>query len=416
MQCPASYQEEQKLPQIEDASSPYADEGTALHEAIQYILENDIVDLDEVVGMTFYSHVMTKQLVAEALVPAIEFFDLLCDELEEEGGLDFVLETRVEVPGIPGAFGTGDVTGRTKKRSVIIDWKFGAGVLVKAEYENGDGSVHPNAQPMFYGRGGMFTLPTMFEEDKDWPVDLYIVQPRARDGFDPANPAKHSTTVGKLEEFRIQLIRAVSEAKGDNPRMKKGPWCRFAKCKLNCPLHLEPALDLTKMHHAMQKKGKKAIDWPAVFTDLLDACNTAEEFIKEVRTQAHAYLEAGYPIVDENGEPTYKLVEKRATERYVDEKGAQRHAIGLGVPEKDTVTTPEVISPAQLRGLIEPFMDAKTKKARTELAAEQLSEFTEKKSSGTTLAPVDDKRLDITPTPELVNRLADKLSLYKKQG
>ena len=65
--CPASYQLEQKVPKgIKEKSSIYADEGTALHECMAYILRNDIVlsELDDkILGMEFAGFVMTRSSV-----------------------------------------------------------------------------------------------------------------------------------------------------------------------------------------------------------------------------------------------------------------------------------------------------------------------------------------------------------------
>ena len=77
--CPGSYQMEAKLPpSVKEASSIYADEGTALHEAMKFILtKNLIVDEleDEVLGRKFAGYVMTRKLMDEAIYPCVEFVD-----------------------------------------------------------------------------------------------------------------------------------------------------------------------------------------------------------------------------------------------------------------------------------------------------------------------------------------------------
>lgn len=435
LNCPASVKKRDQLPKSAlYKSSSYADEGTALHEAITYILENDIIDIDEIVGMKFgpanNQTKMTKALVAEAIVPAMDFFDALDDEMDPEGGMQFLVEKKFEMPGIADAFGTGDIICRSDKRTAIVDWKFGAGVLVRAAYpvepyidEDGqeiippEGAVKPNSQLMFYGRAALHSFPTMFNgDDPDWPVDLYIVQPRARDA-DGEIFSKHTTTVGQLEAFRLELVAAVDEAlHSPTPRCVPGHWCKFQPCKAVCEHHTGPMLDLGKLDLAAVKKndpvnGKTVVptDWGAIYAQYLPFCDAVEKVITEVRAQAHAFLEAGHQINYPDGTPAYKLVPKRATEKYVDEAGAKRHAIGLGFTEEQVMEVPELLSPAQLGALLEPKMDGKTKKARTEAAREQIAEFTEKKSSGTTLALADDTREDITPTPLLMKALAEKL-------
>src|SRR5690606_35508076 len=94
---------------------------------------------------------------------------------------------------------------------------------------------------------------------------------------------------------------------------------------------------------------KSELDWGKLFGIYLPVCDAAEETFKTVRKLAQKWLEDGNTITDENGEPTYKLVPKRATETYTDEDGMLRHAVGLGLDEKDARTEPVLKSPAQMR-------------------------------------------------------------------
>lgn len=412
--CPGSFQMEKKVPEtLRKGSSSYADEGTALHEAIQFILDEDIRDPFELLDREFNGYKMTRQRIREALEPALDFFDALDEELAAEGGLQFLTEQRCQMPGIPDAFGTADIVGRSDKRSVILDWKFGQGVPVSASYTEEDGSKRVNAQLMFYARAALHTCPTMFENNPDWPVDLYIVQPRAQ-GHDTFSKA--TVTVKQLEEFRLQLVAAVCEAQSDTPRTRRGPWCRFADCKAVCPHHTGPLLDLGKLDLDALKKNRPGevepvvpADWAKLFGLYLPVCDAAEEVIRTIRAQAHLWLEQGNQIVDRDGKPAYKLVPKRATENYVDEAGAVRHAIGLGAKEADIYEPATIKSPAQLGKVLEPLVEGKTKKERTEEARRQIAQFTSAVSSGTTLAKITDGRPDVTPTPTLVNDLAKKL-------
>lgn len=425
LNCPASYQEEQKTPK-NDKSSTYADEGTALHECMQFLLENNITDPDEVLGQVFgisetspEGYKMTRALLDDAIIPCLDFFDALCDELEEEGGMQFLIECRSQMPGIPGAFGTSDIVFRTDKRSGVIDWKFGAGVQVKAAYETkvsdeeGETTeLRPNSQPMFYGRASMFTFPKMFETDPDWPVDLYIVQPRSRflQAGDPIF-THYQTNVKELEDFRYRLIAAIAEAQGKNPTHRKGPWCEFKRCKATCPLYTGPMLNLSKLDRKSlvstvpeEAEQVALVDWGELFGQYLDMCDLAEGVIAEVRRQAHSFLEEG------NGIKGWKLVPKQARDSYIDEPGMIRHAIGLGAKNEELYEAPALKSPAQMRDtVIAPLMEGATKKARTEEAKTQMKAFVSAISSGTTLAHDSDNRPSVVSTPQMVNELAKKL-------
>jgi hypothetical protein len=428
--CPGSYQLEQKLPPSANRSSADADEGTALHEAMAYILTNDVTDLDTILGMTFGAdpdrnpagYVMTDDLVEHALMPCMDFFDALVDESEAEGGLDFLVEQQVEMPGIPGAFGTSDIIARTQKRTIIVDWKFGVGVPVKASYIDGEETERPNYQLAYYARAAIHSLPHMAETNPDWPVDLYIVQPRGRD-VDPEQPYTHyQTTVKELEDYRRVLIAAVAEAMSGSPRFKKSGkdgHCRFCPAKPICPAHLAPAIDATKLAGKLEAKRKGSvldgidINWSVMYGELLDFAQIMEALAKEITAQAHAFVDEGNVICDEEGNETWKLVQKRPSEKYVDEAGAVAMAEKNGVP-RDQCFTLETKSPAQLRSALAdalpPAKFGKTKKAREEKAKEMIGEFTANISSGTTLAPAGDDRRKYIPTAGKASALSSKLA------
>lgn len=427
LNCPASYQLERMLPAQADTSSDAADEGTACHEAMSYILINDVTDLDTVRGMTFgvsdtapAGYVMTDELMETCIYPCMDFFDALDAESDAEGGLQFLVENQCEMPGIPGAFGTSDLICRTDKRSIIADWKFGVGVLVKAAYEEkvdaDTVTLRPNAQLMFYARAAMFTFPHMFETDPNWPVDLYIVQPRAKDGDPDAPFTKFTTTVKELEAFRIQLIAKVAEAMGSDPSMKRGPWCKFRKCKSICPKHVGAQLDLSKLDKSLKAKRQNKplegidVNWSVMYGEMLDLAAIAEAAIAEVRAQAHSFLEDGNIICDEDGNKTWMLVDKRPTLKYTDVSGMVKLAMEHGLTTEEIMTQPETKTPAALRDAIATKLPGKTQKARSEAAKELIKPFTANVSSGTTLAPADDNRREFVPIASNIAKLSTKLA------
>lgn len=432
--CPASYQSELKLPpSLKDESSVYADEGSALHSAIQYVLENDLKDLDSLLGKEFVGgtngavFIIDDNLLDNALIPCLDFFDALSEELKEEGGLEFVLEQRCRMPGIEGAFGTSDLIGCTQKRSVIIDWKFGVGKPVSAYYVDDDGKTRPNYQLMFYARAAAHMFPDMFGNgDPDWPVDLYIMQPRARgsDGL----PTKITVTVRELEAFRMLLVARVVEAKdGVHPTRKRGDWCTFAKCKTVCPLHNAAARDLTKLNQLIESRKAGVlegmdIDWAVAYGDMLTFADVVEALIGEIRAQAHTFMDAGNKIVDADGNELFKLVPKRASAVFTDSNAAIREAQKLAAVKKTHLDLnlfydpPTLKSPAQFRGVIaDVLMDGTTKKAKEEAAKEWMKDFTANVSSGTTIAPIDDSRRAAFQTSGAMLALAEKLGALSAQ-
>lgn len=398
--CPRSVKLNQQLPP-EDRTSVHASEGSALHSCMEYILENDIFDAQDVLGMVFEADgiefEMTQERIDDCIAPALAFFEFIADEAEKEGGFLFHIEREVEMPGIPGAFGTADITGRTNKRTIILDWKFGGGVYVP---------VKENEQGQFYARAAQHTLPEMFETDPDWPVDIFICQPRLND-LPVHEWVKHSrwtTTVKDLEHFRMRLIRAVAESTNDDATVSDGAHCRFARCKVVCPLHIESTAGMAAVAERLTAlkaeagplapAGVHALEYGEKLALGLQLKAMLEPMFNEVTTQAHAYLESGGYV------PGFKLVPKRATRRWVDETKAERALAARGLSVKDRREV-KVISPAKAEKALAKIGEAFDEKTSARLI--------EAVSSGTTLAPASDSRPAIETNAASVQALADKL-------
>jgi hypothetical protein len=398
--CPASWSMEQKLPaSARKETSEYAEEGTALHAAMTYALENDVIDANELLGMVFNNHPITQEHVDTALQPCLDFFDSLDEEL---GGIDFRVEKRVTLPFLQGVFGTADLLGSTALTTVIGDWKFGQGELVNAWYENERGEIEPNEQAMFYLLGATHTYPEMFEIDNpDWPIEIFIGQPRYRDG---PNFDRIRVTMFDVKNFQAKLEIAAERAKAASPPMKKGSWCRFMPCRSICPLHTGPLLDASALGELLTKaqleasvdggetREVAAVDWEKTYGLMLDLAARIEPLCREWRTQAQAFLEEGNAI------PGWKLVGKRATRKWVKpEKSVERKLARLGL-SKDERAPRKLISA--------PQAETALKKHGKELP----EGYYDALSSGLTLASDADPRKSIEPVTDVVASLSNALA------
>lgn len=392
---------------IEETSS-YAEEGTALHEAIAWILLHD-KEAHDVVGMRFNESgplggtLMSYDLVNECLVPALKALDDYLDRIEAEDGgpAEMLIEKRAAMPGIPGAFGTCDLIIRTPKRSCVWDWKFGGGVKVVVER---------NKQLMFYGRAGASTFPAMFEKRGDWPVDLVICQPRL-----DIEPAVWSTDMKALEAFRLELVGAVTEAvESDNPKVETGSWCRFADCKVVCPLHAGAAATFARKLAVVQAKSTGEVldivdaefeevetgpnTLPELYALLLDMADIIEPLAGEARKQAKLLVEQGHDV------PGWMLAEKKSSGReWVDEAAGVKWCIAQGL-EMDEILEPPTVRTAPA---IEKVMKAqgilKSKDKLPDTVARP------KPSSGSNLVRRDGKHEELIPTAATLNALAMRL-------
>jgi Protein of unknown function (DUF2800) len=205
--CPGSVPLVQSF--LSRRSSGAAEEGTALHLAIEHVIAHDLLP-SAVTGKTFHNHEITGELVEECLQPCYDHF------LKMVGPREFELEVNAPFPGIDGAFGTADVVyfhddGRV---AGIMDWKFGSGHKVEA---------HDNAQMMFYLLSQL-KRPDVPAPEPDCVYAATICQPRLNH-FDTAH-----YTLRQLESFARKLRKALKRTE-----VVRGPYCYFCIAKPICP-------------------------------------------------------------------------------------------------------------------------------------------------------------------------------------
>lgn len=350
-------------------SSEFAEEGTAGHEAIDMILQGKTQKDTDVIGLTFNKIVITEEFFHEAIEPALDIFDALDKEL---GGIEFFNEQRVVFPGIDGAFGTVDIVGKSRDRTVVLDWKLGKGVPVSAE---------ENQQLLYYAYAAAHTEPTSQFFDRDRPIELFIVSPRMNEG-EPMT--RWMTSYLQLDAFAIDLKHAVDRALEPDPPFKLGAWCKFCSGKLGCPLYnglATETLALTPEELAAQLAEK------------LPYADAMIDLGKRMKDMAHLLLENGQPI------PGWKLVNGRMNRNWADEEKTLKYFAKIGLPAADRHVK-KIISPAQAEKAL--------KAAR--LPDTLPDHLVEKVSSGTTLAPESDKRPAVAIAPGALRMLAERLA------
>jgi hypothetical protein len=393
--CQRSYALEQLVPP-DDRSSVYALEGSALHDLVAIALERDVEPTmlipftyeDRQTGTTF---VVDMDLWLDKGEPALKAFDSYVAEHEDRIGqpMRFLIETRVEMPGIPGAFGTSDVIGRCGNEVFVIDWKFGRGIVPAEE----------NKQLMFYACGALNTARHFFEHmtlHHDTPVHMAIIQPMRPSGIDT-----WTTDLLRLHHYEIELQTAIQtiQDQGINAPIQDGPWCQFARCKAVCPLHLGAAAKLASRFADLKNAAEGRIpppnDMAERYADLLDLVDMVEDWCKEVRDQAHQSAERGIAI------PGWVLEPGR--------KGPRKWAID----EAEVIETftgpefgldPDVVAPRKVLTL--PQLE-KTLKRIDKTIPEGFA--TQSEPSTTRLVRVENATEVVEPTPAKAKALAEKL-------
>ncbi len=336
--CPGSVKLVQKMPP--QPSSVYADKGTMLHDAISRIL----LDQGVAIGRFLYKdQLLTQELYDEKIAVALDALD----QVDPHGDLVYEVETRVGFGDLlPGVFGSTDLVGRINNRAVVLDWKFGDGVIVDAE---------ENAQLMFYAAAAMRTEELKWAFDGATEIECVIVQPPVT--------RRWVTTPERIKEFERELVRAVKIASQEDAPLAQGDHCRWCAAKPICP-QITGAVD-------------RAIKQQIVNLDVdtlaqhLHTADLLEGWIKDLRALAFGLLEQGATV------PGYKLVQKQARRQWVDEGKAAQWLIAQKV---NPTKVAEVISPAQA--------EKELKKSKVALPDDLVVAV----SSGTTLAPGDDPR------------------------
>lgn len=375
MNCTASVLHNQKYPNTE---SSFAGEGTACHEAVDFILQGKVDEDEQVIGLVFNKILIDKKLFLDAIKPALEYYDKIDAEL---GGIDFFNEQTVQIPNIPDAFGTCDIIGYAEaaNRTIVLDWKFGAGKPVTADF---------NEQMLYYALGAIHTSPTDKFFKKGRPVELFIAQPRSLEG-EPFT--RWMTSIEQIEAFGVDLKRAVDTALGPDATFEPGDWCQFCPGESGCPAKRGTALNGLEM--GIDEIAKDLDPW-------LDRADEIIALGKAIKDRAHKAAELGGKFTN------YKLVAKRADREFKDEETAKKALVKAGLKPADCYTKPKFISPAMAEAALK-LTHGKTVALPLDPKGQPLFK---QESTGSTLAPKTDNRPELMVMKEGLKKLAGRLA------
>ena len=346
LECPGSYQAQLALPEAIDVSSEYANEGTAMHAVMDNLMrlrraaDGDVslhVAAGDLVGEVFHDREITLEHLDTMIYPALEALE----QLEAAYGGKFnvlAVEQRVQFPDVPGAFGTVDLILGNATHVMVVDWKFGQGIDVPIIYDAGDSLGEKlNPQMMFYTAAAMNSLKRLFTNRRG-KIVVSIIQPRA-------DTVLKETVVTRREVkyFVEDMIDAVQTALDRNPPRQRGDHCRFAPCKLDCPLWTGPMLDLAAM--GVMPRTEVVTKEPSPYGDYLAKAKALvdmlAEFKAEVDAQLHAYLEDGGTV------PGWRLKAKTKMRQWIDEDTVWKELSHLGLADEE-IWTPKLRTFAQV--------------------------------------------------------------------
>lgn len=210
--CPGSVALVQKMPP--KPSSEHADRGTLLHNMMEEILTSGDAP-ESFIGARYNDQILTQELIDEKIRPAMEALDAI----DPDQTMEYEVETRVGFGDLlPGVFGSTDLIGRIGSRAIVLDWKFGDGVMVEVE---------ENPQLMFYAAAAMRTKEAAWAFEGATEIEMVIVQ--------PPEVRRWVTTPKRIAKFELELVQAVKQAMKVDAQLAVGDHCRWCAAKPICP-------------------------------------------------------------------------------------------------------------------------------------------------------------------------------------
>ena len=322
LNCPGSFQQIQLVPDQVDVPSEYANYGSAMHAVMDRLAvlyaggfkapkEMVYQTARELLGETFFDRALEEHHLTDSIFPAIDTLYELMDLYGGAGGFRVIAnELKVQFPDVPSAFGTADLLLANQKTIILVDWKFGVGVPVKAVYADELGE-RVNPQLLFYFTGALYQMPGVF---KDKRFVVAVIQPRTEEKL------THTViTRTEVNMFVEDVIGAVTIATGVNPPLAVGDHCRWCPARPHCPEHTKPLFQLVELDLApAQLRAVAAADLnDTAYGEFLAKAkylaDLAAQYKKQVDEAVHFYLEAGGTV------PGWHLKYKTKLRQWIDE-------------------------------------------------------------------------------------------------
>lgn len=286
--------------EAEDTAGAAAEEGTAAHALAEHKLRRALKLRstrptspyeDDAMGDytdAYVTYVLEKYEDAKKLSPDAE--------IRIEQRLDFSHL-------VPGGFGTGDCVIVADGHLTVIDFKYGAGVLVDA---------WNNPQMQLYALGALAEFDMLYDITD---VEMVIYQPRRDNISEWSQPVSELTTWGENTVKPTAELAAVG--KGE---MKAGDWCGFCKIKSTCRARAKANLEIAQWEFAEPVE----LDDNEI-AEALALIPQAKKWMNDLEKYANS------KAVDEGKQwPGFKLVAGRSIRKYTDPDAVAEAAEAAG--------------------------------------------------------------------------------------
>ena len=305
MMCPPSVKLSE---QFEDKPSPYAEEGTFLHELCELKLHRYLGDMAADLIEQQYAEHRDNDFYSDEAESVTDEYVAFCIETIEAVRSScpdplIMVEHRLDYSEyVPEGFGTGDLVIVADGVIEVIDFKSGRGVRVDAER---------NSQLMLYGLGALLEFDPLYDIRT---VRMTIVQPRL------SNTSTYEVTAGELvcwaeNEVYPKALLAY-EGKGE---FCAGEWCRFCKARYTCRKRSE-------YHMRLAERDFRQPDLLSEeeIADILPVAESLNSWVQDLLAYATQEAVAGKRW------PGYKLVAGRSIRRYTSEAEVIKAATEAG--------------------------------------------------------------------------------------
>lgn len=297
LECPPSARLEETL---ENNGSTAAQEGTAAHALCEHKLKR---------ALKMRSKRPTSEFDSDEMEECSDdYVAFIMEQLEEVKNVCsdpvVVIEQPLDLTGyVPEGFGTADCIIVADSTLSIIDFKYGLGVLVKADH---------NPQMMLYALGALELFDGIYDIDK---VAMTIFQPRKQ------NISTFEMEVTALKSWAKEVLipKATLAFKGEG-QFACGDWCGFCRAANRCRKRSEEKLALAKEEFKL----------PPLLSDVeIEEILPKLEDLTKWADNLKAYV-ADVAIRHGHHWNGYKIVASRTNRKYKDEKAVSEIAISNG--------------------------------------------------------------------------------------
>lgn len=332
--------------EIPDITTEYAKEGTDAHELAEY-------KVNQLLGIKADNPAENLDYYNQEMEDCTDIYaQYIAEQMSQYSSPVVMVEQRIDFSRyVPGGFGTGDCIIVADDVLTVIDFKYGKGVAVEAEY---------NPQMMLYALGALEMFSILYDINE---VKMVIFQPRIE------NISEFSMPVSDLLNWAKNELRPKAElaAKGEG-EFCAGEHCRFCKVKATCRKRAEYNLAIAKYDFAP----------PDMLEDseiemILERADALIAWAADVKEYALSEALKGRKW---NG---YKVVEGRSNRKYTDEKMVAAVVKEAG---KDPYSEPKILGITEMTKLL----------GGRKKFDELLSKYVCKPQGKPTLVPESDKR------------------------